>query len=72
MCARAFAAKGSAALLSLLARRCVEEKLGRLEWAVLDWNERAISFYQSAGARLMREWTMCRLESAALSAFANE
>ncbi len=61
-----------AALLASLARRCVDEKLGRLEWAVLDWNETAIAFYQSAGARLMREWTMCRLEGAALDAFANE
>lgn len=60
------------ALLALLAGRCVEEKLGRLEWAVLDWNEHAIRFYQSAGARLMRDWTMCRLDGAALSAFATE
>ncbi len=67
-----FRGKGiGAALLALLARRCVEEKLGRLEWAVLDWNETAIAFYQSAGANLLQEWTMCRLDGAALSAFAS-
>jgi hypothetical protein len=36
---------------------------------VLDWNETAISFYRSMGARLMQEWTMCRLDGTALNAF---
>jgi GNAT superfamily N-acetyltransferase len=54
------------ALLALLARRCHDEKLVRLEWAVLDWNARAIGFYEALGARLMQEWTICRLEDVAL------
>lgn len=66
-----FRGKGvGAALLTALARRCVDENLGRLEWSVLDWNKNAIAFYESAGARLMRDWTMCRLDGAALADFA--
>lgn len=56
------------ALLSRLARRCVSEDLRRLEWMVLDWNEAAIGFYRSHGARLMDDWTLCRVDGAALRA----
>jgi hypothetical protein len=38
---------------------------------VLDWNKTAIRFYQTAGARLMDEWTICRMEGAALKTFAD-
>jgi GNAT superfamily N-acetyltransferase len=38
------------ALLAELARICVEQNYGRLEWAVLDWNEPALGFYRSLGA----------------------
>jgi diamine N-acetyltransferase len=56
------------ALLVNLAERCVKEGLGRLEWAVLDWNQPAIAFYRSMGARLLDDWTVCRLDGAALLA----
>lgn len=49
------------ALLSRLARRCLDEGLGRLEWWVLDWNTPAIEVYKAQGARMMDEWTVCRL-----------
>lgn len=66
-----FRGKGiGAALLHQVARRCAEEKLGRLEWSVLDWNEKAIRFYRLTGARLMSEWRICRLDGTALTAFA--
>ena len=58
------------ALLTSLAHRCHEEKLGRLEWAVLDWNAPAIAFYEKIGARLQQDWTICRLDGAGLSACA--
>jgi GNAT superfamily N-acetyltransferase len=54
------------ALLRGLARRCVAEKLGRLEWSVLDWNEPSIQFYRAQGARLLDDWTMCRVDGEAL------
>ena len=57
------------ALLRNLARRCVAEKLVRLEWSVLDWNTPAIAFYENQGAVLMDEWTTFRLSDAALGRF---
>lgn len=55
------------AFLQNLARRCAEEGLTRLEWAVLTWNEPSIGFYRSLGALPMDEWTVYRLSGEALS-----
>lgn len=54
------------ALLQHLARLAVERGCGRVEWAVLDWNEPAIGFYKNLGAVPMDEWTVFRLTGAAL------
>ena len=54
------------ALLSKLARIAIERNCGRLEWAVLDWNELAIDFYKRIGAKPMNEWTVFRLTGDAL------
>jgi GNAT superfamily N-acetyltransferase len=54
------------ALLARLAQIAVERGCGRLEWAVLDWNEPAIGFYRRLGARVMEDWTTCRLDGEAL------
>jgi GNAT superfamily N-acetyltransferase len=48
-------------LLLRLAQIARERGYGRVEWAVLDWNEPAIGFYRSLGARPMEEWTVFRL-----------
>jgi GNAT superfamily N-acetyltransferase len=53
-------------LLSHLAALAVARGCGRLEWSVLDWNEPAIHFYESLGARAMSEWTTHRLDGDAL------
>jgi GNAT superfamily N-acetyltransferase len=58
------------ALLSHLARLAIARGCGRLEWAVLDWNEPAIKFYQSLGAKPMDEWTVYRVTGAALNKLA--
>jgi GNAT superfamily N-acetyltransferase len=58
------------ALLAGLAWRCVDENLGRLNWAVLDWNAPAIAFYESLGAALQRDWIVNRLTGEALRALA--
>ncbi len=58
------------ALLRRLAEIAVERECGRLEWAVLDWNEPAIGFYQSLGARPNTEWTVYRLAGEALETLA--
>jgi GNAT superfamily N-acetyltransferase len=53
-------------LLMHLARIAVERGCGRMEWAVLDWNEPAIGFYKSLGAVPLEEWTVFRLTGEAL------
>lgn len=57
-------------LMRHLARRCVDDKLARFEWAVLDWNAPSIAFYKSIGAQVMNEWKLCRLSGAALASLA--
>ncbi|MFV3305684.1 GNAT family N-acetyltransferase [Pseudomonas sp. NY15181] len=60
------------ALLTELARLAVERGCGRLEWSVLDWNEPAIGFYRSLGARPQDEWTVYRLTGDALRELAHK
>jgi len=55
------------ALLRELARIAVDRKCGRVDWAVLNWNELAISFYKQIGARHMDEWSVFRLSGDALA-----
>jgi GNAT superfamily N-acetyltransferase len=49
------------ALLVELAKIARDRGCGRMEWAVLNWNEPAIKFYETLGARPMNEWTVFRL-----------
>jgi len=49
------------ALLVDLAKIARSRGCGRMEWAVLDWNEPAIEFYRKLGAKPMHEWTVFRL-----------
>ena len=58
------------ALLSHLARLCVENGWSRLQWTVLDWNTPSIDFYKSLGAEMMDEWKLCKLNRAALAQLA--
>jgi GNAT superfamily N-acetyltransferase len=48
------------ALLTALEQRARDLSCGRLEWAVLDWNQSAIDFYQRFGARPKEGWTIYR------------
>jgi GNAT superfamily N-acetyltransferase len=54
------------ALLANLARRCIDEGLPRLDWAVLDWNAPSIAFYDSLGAEALDDWIIRRLGGDAL------
>jgi GNAT superfamily N-acetyltransferase len=45
-----------------------ERGYGRVDWAVLDWNESAHGFYRRLGAQPMDEWTGWRLDGEALQA----
>ena len=55
------------ALLRHLANIALARDCGRLEWSVLDWNQRAIDFYKSLGAVPMSEWTIYRVTGEALT-----
>ena len=57
------------ALLSHLGALAVQRGCGRFEWSVLDWNQRAIDFYEKMGATVMPEWRICRVTGDALKAF---
>jgi GNAT superfamily N-acetyltransferase len=59
------------ALLVHLARLAVERNCGRLEWAVLDWNEPAIKFYRNLEAEPQDEWTIFRMTGDALKNLAS-
>jgi len=58
------------ALLARLAKRCIDEGLARLDWAVLDWNAPSIAFYDSLGANALDDWIIRRLSGDALRGLA--
>jgi GNAT superfamily N-acetyltransferase len=57
------------ALIARVGRIAVERECGRFEWSVLDWNERAIAFYEKMGATVMPDWRICRVSGEALERF---
>lgn len=60
------------ALLIYLAQVAVRENCGRFQWQVLDWNQPAIDFYESLGAKKLSEWITMRVEGDAIEKLANE
>ncbi|MBI5381316.1 MAG: GNAT family N-acetyltransferase [Opitutae bacterium] len=56
---------GTALLRHVAGLACARD-CGRLEWAVLNWNEPALAFYASLGAQRLTEWTTCRVTGDAL------
>jgi GNAT superfamily N-acetyltransferase len=60
------------ALLVRLAKIARERGCGRMEWAVLDWNDPAIQFYRKLGAKPMDEWTVFRLTSDGIAKLAGQ
>ena len=59
------------ALLERLAQIAQERGCGRMEWAVLDWNDPAIQFYRKLGAQPMDEWTVFRLTEEGIAKLAD-
>ncbi len=49
------------ALLLYLAKLARDRGCARFEWVVLDWNTPAIEFYNSLGAKQMKEWIITRV-----------
>ena len=58
------------ALLRAVARVARDRGCGRIEWSVLDWNKPSIDFYLSLGARPLDDWTMFRMDEAAIASLA--
>ncbi len=54
------------ALIKYLANLAIKRECGRLEWSVLDWNQPAINFYESIGAKILPDWRICRLTGTVL------
>ena len=57
-------------LLQTLAGIAKDRDAGRLEWCVLDWNRRAIDFYEHIGSDVMPDWRICRMNRDELIQFA--
>lgn len=55
------------ALLKELCKIAQQCGCGRVEWSVLDWNEPSIEFYRSIGAKPLDDWTVYRMDSAAIN-----
>ncbi len=59
-----FRGRGLGRLLFISLAEIAEQRgCGRMEWAVLDWNQPAISFYRKLGARPLDQWTIFRLDA---------
>ena len=59
------------ALLKQLAQIAVQRDCGRLEWAVLAWNEPAVRFYQSIGGQIQEDYRLCRMTADAVRSLAD-
>lgn len=59
------------ALIAELARIARDNDCVRMEWAVLDWNERALGFYRRLGARPQSEWLRYGLGETEIRALAS-
>ncbi|MFB6249694.1 MAG: N-acetyltransferase family protein [Salinibacter sp.] len=54
------------ALLRRLAEIAEERGCRRMDWAVLDWNDEALDFYEEVGAEPLDDWTTMRLDEEAI------
>ena len=57
-------------IMRYLARTALDSGCGRFVWQVLDWNTPSVEFYESLGAKVVREWLTCLLDGEALQALA--
>jgi GNAT superfamily N-acetyltransferase len=58
-------------LMAQLAEIAIQNKCGRFEWIVLDWNQAAIDFYRRLGASVLDNWHICRLAEDKIPGVAN-
>ena len=60
------------ALFQRLAKIAEARGCRRMDWAVLDWNEEAIDFYEEVGAEPLDDWTLMRLDEESIEAVAEQ
>jgi GNAT superfamily N-acetyltransferase len=60
------------ALLTEVVRYGAQQGCKRIQWEVLDWNEGAIKFYESKGAKVLRDWNVVHLRETAIGAYLQE
>ncbi|GBF21245.1 MULTISPECIES: GNAT family N-acetyltransferase [Arenibacter] len=61
-----------AALLAKVVEHGYQLGVKRISWEVLDWNDPAISFYESKGARVLRDWNVVHLDEKGIKTFLNK
>ncbi len=61
-----------AALLGKVVEHGYQLGVKRISWEVLDWNEPAISFYESKGANVLRDWNVVHLDEKGIKTFLNK
>ncbi|MCB1228747.1 MAG: GNAT family N-acetyltransferase [Verrucomicrobiae bacterium] len=54
-------------LLVAVAGEAKQRGSGRYEWNVLDWNQRAIDFYRAAGAEILPDWRVVRMDESGIA-----
>jgi GNAT superfamily N-acetyltransferase len=59
------------ALLKAVAREAIDRGCTRLNWHVLDWNQPAIEFYEHLGAKILKEWRICRVSHDGIATLAS-
>jgi len=57
------------ALYAEVIKRGAQEGVRRIEWAVLDWNEPAIAFYEKSGALILRDWHLVQMDQQGIKNF---
>ena len=57
------------ALLAEVVKYANQLGVKRISWEVLDWNEPAIEFYESKGAKVMRDWDVVHLDEKGIREF---
>lgn len=59
------------ALYAEVIKQGKKDNVRRIEWAVLDWNQNAIDFYEKSGAKVLKDWYVVQMDEAGISNFTN-
>lgn len=60
------------ALYNKVMKYAYDEKVRRVEWVVLDWNEHAIQFYEKSGATILKDWYLAQMSESALKKYVEQ